>query len=195
MQIVVLVLASGRGERFKASLTSADIHTHKLDAPFFLGHIDKGLPAMTVLETTVYKARQTGLTVHIERSNHAGMGDAIAAAVTATQDADGWLILPADMPMVPPGVVLAVADGLKNRAKPAIVAPFFQGQRGHPVGFSKSCQSDLLDLRGDFGARALLIKFGVQKINVTDLPMAAGCLLDIDTPQDLESLQKNGIFQ
>ncbi len=184
-RVTILILASGRGERFKASGGLM----HKLDA-----HIHIGLQTKTVLQATLDKASSTGLAVHLERSNHAGMGDTIAAAVAATQDADGWLILPADMPMISPEVILAVANGLLKPSKPAVVAPFFQGERGHPVGFSRTCLSDLLMLRGDSGAKALLTKFGVKKINVSDLPLAAGCLVDIDTQQDLESVKNSGIF-
>jgi molybdenum cofactor cytidylyltransferase len=177
-RLIILILASGRGERFKASGGA----THKLDAP---------LGATTVLQATVDQACRTGLFVHVERSNHAGMGDTIAAAVAANKDADGWLMLPADMPFVPVDVMLAVARGLPAAE---ICVPVFQGQRGHPVGFSKRCLNDLLALTGDEGARSLLQRFEVTKITVDDLPQAAGCLIDIDTRQDLESVQKSGIF-
>jgi molybdenum cofactor cytidylyltransferase len=170
LNIVVLILASGRGERFKASGGA----THKLDAPF--------TPAMTVLQATVHQASRTGLVLHIERDKHAGMGDCIAAAVAANPDADGWLMLPADMPLVSRDVILAVAAGLQ--AAP-IAVPVFRGDRGHPVGFSRACLNDLLKLSGDEGARSLFQKFEVNKINVDKLPFAQGCLIDIDTVSDL----------
>jgi molybdenum cofactor cytidylyltransferase len=179
LNFVILILASGRGERFIASGGK----THKLDAPFSSD--------MTVLEATFHKASQTGLRVHLERGQHAGMGDTIAAAVAATQDADGWLMLPADMPLVPTSVMLAVAAELCDSP---IAAPQFQGKRGHPVGFSKACVQDLLNLTGDQGARALFQNFLAKTIDVEALPGAQGCLLDIDTMQDLERLQKHGIL-
>jgi molybdenum cofactor cytidylyltransferase len=187
LNLCVLILASGRGERFIASGGM----THKLDAPI---HSQQGLPSTTVLEATLDKARATGLPCHLERSCHAGMGDSIAAAVAATRHAQGWLILPADMPAVPSSVILAVAHALQSPCKPDIAAPFFRGQRGHPVGFSRACLGDLLALAGDAGARALFAKFAVEQVTVDELPNAAGCLVDIDTRQDLESLQKSGIF-
>jgi molybdenum cofactor cytidylyltransferase len=182
----ILILASGRGERFKASGGT----THKLDAPIL---IQQGLQSTTVLQATLDKARATGLPCHVERASHAGMGDSIAAAVAATQSADGWLILPADMPMVPTEVMLAVANALQSPSQPAIVAPFFAGKRGHPVGFSKVCLDDLLALTGDLGAKSLFSTFAMLKINVDDVPHAQGCLIDVDTMQDLEMLQKHGI--
>lgn len=169
---MVLILASGRGERFKASGGTI----HKLDAAF---------GKTTVLQATLDKACNTGLVCHIERKNHAGMGDTIAAAVAATQDADGWLMLPADMPMITPEVILAVATVIQDSPHAAIAAPFFKEQRGHPVGFSKACLNDLLALSGEEGARSLFKKFDVKKINVDKLPFGKGCLIDIDTLADL----------
>jgi molybdenum cofactor cytidylyltransferase len=184
LKLVVLILASGRGERFKASGGT----THKLDA---LIHMGQGLPSKTVLQATLDKAFSTGLNFYVERKNHAGMGDTIAAAVAANPHVDGWLMLPADMPLVPAEVILAVAKGLKAAQ---ICVPTYQGQRGHPVGFSKTCLTDLLALSGDEGARSLFHKYEVNKINVDAISGAKGCLLDIDTPQELEKLQKSGIF-
>ncbi|MDI9332882.1 MAG: nucleotidyltransferase family protein [Cytophagales bacterium] len=172
-EIILLILASGRGERFTASGGA----THKLDAPF---------AGKTVLQATLAKARASGLACHVERADHAGMGDTIAAAVAANRHADGWLILPADMPLISPEVICAVANVLKNSAEHAAIAmPVVQGQRGHPVGFSRACLDDLLALSGDMGARALLNKFAVKKIAVDHLPNARGCLIDIDTVADL----------
>jgi molybdenum cofactor cytidylyltransferase len=184
LKLAVLILASGRGERFKASGGT----THKLDA---LIHTGQGLPSTTVLQATLDKACSTGLAVHVERASHTGMGDTIVAAVAATRDFDGWLMLPADMPMVSPEVMLAVAEGLQDAP---ISVPLFKGERGHPVGFTRACLSDLLRLTGDEGARSLFQKFEVKKVEVDELPDAAGCLIDIDTLQDLEDLQKSGIF-
>jgi molybdenum cofactor cytidylyltransferase len=180
----VLILASGRGERFIASGGL----THKLDA---LMPSRSALPAKTVLQTTLDAVIATGLPYHVERENHAGMGDAIAAAVAKTQSAHGWLILPADMPLIDSAAILAVADALcsdSNVQNESIVAPFVQNKRGHPVGFPRSAQSALLTLTGDEGAKLLFQKFDIKKINVdqqSSIACPEGCLIDIDTAADL----------
>ncbi|MDB5732286.1 MAG: hypothetical protein JWQ03_2181, partial [Variovorax sp.] len=84
---VVLVLASGRGERFRASGGTL----HKLQAP---------LAGRAVLERTLDAVRASGLPWHLEDAGHPGMGDSIAAAVRATAEAGGWLVLPGDLPLV-----------------------------------------------------------------------------------------------
>ena len=137
---VVLVLASGRGERFIASGGT----TPKLQA--LLG----GQP---VLERTLDAVRASGLPWHVEDAGHAGMGDCIAAAVGATRDAPGWLVLPGDLPLVLPDTLRAVAAGL---ARKPVVVPHYRGQRGHPVAFGASCGEALCLLQGAQGAAPVL---------------------------------------
>ena len=83
----VLILASGRGERFKASGGMV----HKLQAL---------LAGKPVLQRTLDTVRASGLPWHLEDAGHPGMGDSIAAAVRATAGAPGWLVLPGDLPSV-----------------------------------------------------------------------------------------------
>lgn len=166
---VVLVLASGRGDRFRAS----GGQVHKLRA--VLG----GVP---VLERTLAAVRASGLAWHLEDAGHPGMGDSIAAAVRATQGASGWLVLPGDLPLVRPETLRALARAL---AQSAVTVPMCQGERGHPVGFGAQCLPDLLALSGEQGAASVVRKFGqqgqVQHIVVDDV----GTVTDIDTVQDL----------
>jgi molybdenum cofactor cytidylyltransferase len=111
-----------------------------------------------------------------------GMGTSLAAGVDATSGAAGWLIALADMPWVQAATITALADRLKNGA--SIVAPVYEGQRGHPVGFSSRWLQQLLALSGDRGARELLANHPeeVELFNTKD----AGVLQDIDFPRDLK---------
>ncbi len=168
--IVVLVLASGRGERFAASGGT----THKLAA------LLNGKP---VLQHTLDAVRASGMPWHLEQGGHAGMGDSIAAAVRATPDARGWLVLPGDLPLVQPESLVRVMQGL---ARHAVVMPSHQGKRGHPVGFSAACREGLLQLAGDQGAVSVV---RTQQAQGQVLHLAlddAGIVTDIDTVQDLE---------
>src|SRR5688500_14721014 len=157
---VVLVLASGRGDRFVASGGSGS----KLQA--LLG----GKP---VLEHTLAAVRASGLRWHLEDAGHAGMGDSIAAAVRATRDADGWLILPGDLPLVQPATLRAVAQAL---AQHEAVVPVHQGQRGHPVGFASVCGPELAVLQGKEGAARILRARSAIELIVDD----PGSVADID---------------
>jgi len=108
-----------------------------------------------------------------------GMGATLAAAVRATQDADGWLVTLADMPWIEASTVEAVARSLDGGA--SIVAPFYRGQRGHPAGFGALHLDALRVLDGDAGARNLFVSERVERIEVDD----ANILRDVDLPEDL----------
>ena len=98
---VVLVLASGRGERFLAS----GGQVHKLRAL---------LDGKPVLERTLDAVRASGLPWHLEDVGHPGMGDSIAAAVRATQDAAGAVAV---------GVGVAVASSPEQPMRLSATAP------------------------------------------------------------------------
>lgn len=169
---VVLLLASGRGERFKASGGAV----HKLRAR---------LADKTVLEHTLAAVRASGLRWHLEDAGHPGMGDSIAAAVRATANATGWLVLPGDLPLVLPDTLRTIAAALADEGC-AVAVPVYQGERGHPVGFASECLPGLLALEGEKGA-ANVVREQARQGRVRTLEVAdAGTVTDVDTVQDLE---------
>ena len=162
---VVLVLASGRGERFIASGGRGS----KLQAL---------LAGRPVLEHTLAAVRASGLPFHVEDAGHPGMGDSIAAGVRATSNASGWLVLPGDLPLIAPSSLLAVAEAL---AAATVVLPMHAGTRGHPVGFSSIHGPALQALRGTEGAAAIVRSASPLRLDLAD----AGIVMDIDTVEDL----------
>ena len=181
--ICVIVLAAGKGERFKA----AGGTQHKLDA------LLQGLP---VREHVLNAVRASGLAWHVVTPEHTqhlpqpGMADSIACGVAATQDASGWLILPADLPLIQATTLQHMAQALRTamRSSPpvAVVVPMYQQQRGHPVGFSKTCLQALLQLHGDQGASAVVAQYPRRLIDVQD----RGCVMDVDTPELLAQAEQ-----
>jgi molybdenum cofactor cytidylyltransferase len=111
-----------------------------------------------------------------------GMGASLAAGIAASDDAEGWIVALADMPRIALPSIEAVARALDNGAP--LVAPFYDGQRGHPVGFGIEHRDALLALDGDTGAKALLMTQALTRIDVDD----PGILRDVDTPDDLHAL-------
>lgn len=167
---VVIVLASGRGERFLASggLTS------KLQAM---------LAGRTVLERTLSAVHASGLPWYLVDAGYPGMGDSIAAGVRATADAPAWLILPGDLPLIQASTLRSIA------AAPAdldVVVPWLHGHRGHPVRFSACCGSDLMKLNGARGAATVIAARVATQWAVNDI----GCTFDIDTLQDLMQAER-----
>jgi molybdenum cofactor cytidylyltransferase len=166
----VIVLASGRGERFLASGGTGS----KLQAL---------LAGKAVLAHTLANVQASGLPWHLEDAGHPGMGDSIAAAVRRTADAAGWLILPGDLPLVRPATLRLVAAALAGETHAA--QPFHRGERGHPVGFARANRDALLALEGNLGAapvlKALRAAGRVVDIDVADI----GIVCDIDTVEAL----------
>lgn len=181
----VLILAAGRGERFLASGGS----THKLDA--LLGDV-------SVLQSTLAAVQASGLPWHLERGPHPGMGDSISAAVCTTQGTQanqgqgGWLILPADLPLVQPATLQAVAHALQQSGGDGLVVvqPQYQGHKGHPVAFSPAAAAALMGLSGDQGASSIVQQAraaGCLHVLAVD---DVGVILDVDTVTALEQARK-----
>jgi len=100
---------------------------------------------------------------------------------TEKPDIKGYVIALADMPFIPADIIKAVAVELMNGQ--LICAPRYNGQRGHPVGFSSSLSKDLLKLEGDNGAK-IIINNHQDKVLYLDVK-TDGILTDIDYPSDL----------
>ena len=171
----VIVLASGRGERFRA-------------AGGVGSKLQSALAGQPVLAHTLDAVRASGLPWHLEDVGHPGMGDSIAAAVRATSDAAGWLILPGDLPLVQSTTLRAVAAALSAAVHAA--QPRFRGERGHPVGFAAACFAQLSALEGNLGAapvlRALREAGAVTDVEVDDI----GIVTDVDTPDALAQAER-----
>ena len=165
----VVVLASGRGERFVGSGGRGS----KLLAL---------LAGKPVLQWTLDAVRASGLSWHLEDAGHEGMGDSIAAGVRATRGAAGWLILPGDLPLVQPDTLRRVAAALAGHG---VVLPHYLGRQGHPVAFAADCAAALLALNGPQGAatiaRALHAANRAFELELDD----PGSVTDIDTVHDL----------
>jgi len=112
-----------------------------------------------------------------------GMGDSIAAGVSVHASATGWLVLPADMPLIKPSSLRAVAAALDQQP---IAFAQHRGRRGHPVGFGAELFSELVMLKGDEGARRLLARYPTAAVELDD----PGVLFDIDTVDDLAAAQQ-----
>jgi molybdenum cofactor cytidylyltransferase len=112
-----------------------------------------------------------------------GMGVSLAAGIRASADAAGWVVALADMPFVDPVTIRRVAQAIEAGAD--VAAPFWRGERGHPVGFHRRLGPELAGLTGDEGARQVLARYrsSLLRIDVDD----PGVLRDIDVPADLDA--------
>jgi molybdenum cofactor cytidylyltransferase len=118
-----------------------------------------------------------------------GLASSIRSGVKTVQceapTAEGMLLMTCDQPRV-------TADHLRRlimmsyaQAAPTAIASTYGGTRGIPAVFPRQAIGDLLALRGDKGARALLARPPWPMISI---PLAGG-EVDIDLPEDLAQIE------
>ncbi len=201
---VGILLAAGHGRRFASAAAGQD----KLLAP-----LADGTPVVMAAASSLLAAA-AGVVAVVRAGNdrvaallaqagcevvtigpnaegkNAGMGDSLAAAArhvmrTASPDVESCLVALGDMPWIRADTFLRVAEAASVHP---IVAPTWQGQRGHPVAFQRSIWPALAALAGDVGARSVLARHGVTELAVDD----AGVCADVDTPDDLSTAECGG---
>lgn len=179
-----ILLAAGHSRRFGSNKL-----LHPLDdgTPMALASARR-LRAMVPQVLVVLQASQSALQALCRAEglpclcvDNDGMGDSLAAAVRASAGAAGWLVALADMPFIQPASYRTVHEALCQGAP--LAAPVWQGQRGHPVGFSAALYPELAALQGDEGARQVLQRHR-SALRLLDVP-DPGVLRDVDTPADL----------
>ena len=185
-ELVGILLAAGSASRFGAAKLLHPLPDGVAIGVAAASTLMAAVPNTIVVvqpgdQTLIEAFSELGLKVVENPLADKGMGTSLAAGVYATSGAGGWLIALADMPWVRPATITALADRLNNGA--SMVAPVYQGRRGHPVGFSSRWQEQLRGLSGDKGARDLITNYSdeLELLTTED----AGVVKDIDSPKDL----------
>lgn len=194
-----LLLAAGRGERFRAAGGDDKLTARLPDGtPVVLESLRRlqaalqrlnGGPVIAVVregrDDLAALLRAQGAEVVVSARAARGMGASLADGVAHSPADRAVLVALGDMPAIAPATLVAVGEALQAGA--SIVRPRHHGQAGHPVGFAPRWLASLQALDGDHGARDLLRQ---QPDQLTWLAADedAGCLRDIDTPDDLDPL-------
>lgn len=118
-----------------------------------------------------------------------GLASSIRAGVHAVQaeapSAEGLLLMTCDQPRVTADHLHRLIMMSYAQSAPTAIASTYAGIRGIPAIFPRQAIGDLLGLRGDKGARALLARPPWPLISI---PFAGGDV-DIDLPEDLAQLE------
>lgn len=183
---VAILLAAGAGRRFGGGKLLHPLE----DGAAIAAHAARNLAAAGLPVTAVVRPGDFPLAELLEQEGchvtfcpdaDRGMGVSLAHGVTAARDAGGWIVALADMPRIRPATIARVTQALAAGAD--IAAPAYQGDRGHPVGFSRRFLHELQAMTGDSGARALVQRNqALVRLIDTDDP---GVLFDIDRRDDL----------
>jgi molybdenum cofactor cytidylyltransferase len=189
VSVAAVVLAAGRASRMGVS------GQHKLLAEF------DGVPlvrrsAQAALEAGVrrvlaitghrqaeIRAALAGLDViAVENAGYAtGMASSLIAGVNAVgNEADGVLVMLADMPWVSAGDLAALMSAFKAGQGRVIVRAVSGGKRGNPVILPRSTFDAIRQLQGDIGARHIIETCGLP---VVDVDIGPAAHVDLDTPE------------
>ena len=113
-----------------------------------------------------------------------GMASSIKRGLESVGDkADAALFVLADMPLVSAQTINALAAAINLGGGGGDIAiPICNGKRGNPVLVGRNYFSELAQISGDIGARALFSHFAnsIIEVEVSD----GGVLFDLDSPSD-----------
>ncbi|HJV72952.1 MAG TPA: nucleotidyltransferase family protein [Noviherbaspirillum sp.] len=187
--ITGLLLAAGRGTRFdptgKHNKLLQPLPNGNAVALAAAKNLLASLPSVLAIvrpgaDSLALQLHALGCEIAVCPSADEGMAASLVHGLTCASDAGGWVIALADMPYIQPTTIRMLANALADGAP--IAVPTYQGRRGHPVAFGRAHLPELMQLRGDQGARRLLKAFPVIEI-ATDDP---GIVQDIDRAEDLQ---------
>ena len=160
--IMAIVLAAGRASRFGGPQT-------KVLAPFE-GEIMVRRAAKAALEAGLKTVVVCGYQANLVRAAladlpvltvdnvdyEAGLSTSLRAGLKAAGDADGALILLADMPRVDAWLIGELCGAFGGNPEVDAVVPVYKGVRGNPVVLARRVFERVGQLSGDQGARKLL---------------------------------------
>jgi molybdenum cofactor cytidylyltransferase len=193
MKVAAVVLAAGGSTRFGQPKQLANFRGEPFIRHIVAVAIDAGCaPIVVVLGadaaqiTSVLAGLPVCIAEHPNWSN--GLGSSIAVGVmhaaTIATDLDATLLLTCDQPFVNAAMLRQLVQLRVESGKP-IVASAYAETLGVPALFDRSCFADLLQLKGDSGAKGIILARRPD-VATFNFPPAA---IDIDTAADYEKLR------
>ena len=189
-------MAAGQSERFGDDLPKQLL---ELEGETFVRRVARRALESNLIDVIVvvgYRAREITaalgvlpLQVVVNPDFEQGQSTSVRAGLAEVRpNATAVMFLPADQPFLTRKVIDHLIAAHETTGAP-IVVPVFEGRRGAPVLFDSTLFPELAHLSGDIGGRQL---FPRHPDKILEVPLTSRePLLDIDTPEDWERLQKD----
>jgi molybdenum cofactor cytidylyltransferase len=191
--IAAIVLAAGGSTRMGQSKQLLPISGQPMVHKVVAAVCAAGLAQVIVVvgsEAGAVAEALEGLPVNIVMNERwaDGMSTSLQAGLRAMQpEAQAALIALADQPGLTPDLLAGLVSRYQDTGA-AIVAPFYQGQRGNPVLFDRTLFAELLAVQGDRGGRSVIARHA-QEVERVDLTGSA-MLIDVDTPEEYDTAKE-----
>ncbi len=183
--IPAIVLAAGAGRRMGGPKALLVVQGETLLQRTVRTALSAGCnPVIAVVGAWDPGPLDVGVTVVHNRGAAEGMASSIRLGIAALPpESEAALILTVDQPAVNADVLGRLLTlAAKDPVRPAACA--YGNSLGIPAVLPQRLFKELLDLRGDRGAKAILLRE-----NATPLPFPEG-RSDLDTPEDLAGLKR-----
>jgi molybdenum cofactor cytidylyltransferase len=190
MRVAAIVLAAGSSTRFGEAKQLAVFRGETFIRHIIAATIEAGCAPVIVVvgeEASQITLELTGLAASIVLHPHwsIGLGSSIGVGVQhlidSAAEADAAVLLACDQPFVNAATLRQLIQSRLTSGKP-IVASAYAGTLGIPALFDRSCFPDLLQLKGDSGAKGIIFS-RQHDVAPFNFPAAA---IDIDTPADYQ---------
>ncbi|MDX2312452.1 MAG: molybdopterin-binding/glycosyltransferase family 2 protein [Gammaproteobacteria bacterium] len=192
-RIAALVLAAGQSRRMGsrnkllASVDGVPMVVRAVDAA--MAGVNAGVYVVTGHEHEQVAGALAGRDVHVVHNPRYadGLSTSLAQGLAALgPEVDGALVCLGDMPRVTTSHIKHLVEAFDPLEGRAICVPMWEGKRGHPVLWARRFFPEMVEIKGDVGARHLLGEYAEL---VAEIPVADdGVLVDVDSPAALRAI-------
>ncbi|MEM1611042.1 MAG: nucleotidyltransferase family protein [Sulfolobales archaeon] len=195
-RIGAVILAAGESRRMGFPKQLIEVCGEKIIRIVIRKALDVGFGDIVVVlghmarDIARYIDDMIGIKIIVNPRYREGMSTSLIEGVkNLRQDIEAFMVILGDQPFISKETIRKIIETYYGaEEKPLMVIPTYRGLRGNPVLISSRIITDIMDLRGDVGARTLIEKYRtyIYYIETQD----PGVVLDIDTKEDLERALK-----